>query len=124
MAKQAYFRKVALAVALGSVTTAALAQYVASGKFAPASTVAEVLRDPVDDRPVTLTGKLVEQTGRESFLFRDSTGEIRVEIDREDFPANQPVDANTTVLIHGEVDKRLARKPEIDVERLQITPAT
>lgn len=122
MAKQTLSRRLALAIALGSVTTVALAQYVA-GKFAPAHTVAEVLRDPVDDRPVTLTGKLVQQTGRETYLFRDDTGEIRVEIDREDFPANQPVDADTRVLIHGEVDTRFARKPEIDVERLQLAPA-
>ena len=118
-----YIINTTAALALGSAATVAVAQYVATGKFAPAQTVGEVLRDPVDDRPVTLTGKLVQQTGRESFVFRDDTGEIRVEIDAEDFPANQPVNADTRVLIHGEVEKKLARKPVIDVESLQLVPA-
>ena len=124
MAKHSLFSKVTLALALGSVTAAAVAQYVAPGKYTSAQTVGEVLRDPVDDRPVTLTGKLVQQTGRETYLFRDDTGEIRVEIDAEAFPANQPVNADTRVQIHGEVEKRRARKPVIDVERLQLVPAT
>lgn len=124
MTSNRFITRTAVALALGSAATVAVAQYVATGKFAPAHTVSEVLREPVDDRPVALTGKLVQQTGRESFLFRDETGEIRVEIDAEDFPANQPVNADTRVLIHGEVEKKLARKPVIDVERLQLAPAT
>jgi uncharacterized protein (TIGR00156 family) len=124
MAKHRFITSVSVALALGSVATASLAQYVATGKFAPAHTVSEVLKDPVDDRRVELTGMLVQQTGRETFLFRDATGEIRVEIDAEDFPANQPIDASTRVLIHGEVEKKLTRKPVIDVERVQLAPAS
>lgn len=115
---------VALLLAATTIGTAS-AQYTGPGQrqdpaHTVARTVAEVLKDPVDDRPVELTGTLVRQIGRETFLFRDATGEIQVEIDAEDFPAGQPVDAETVVVISGEVDARLMRKPEIDVERLRI----
>lgn len=112
-----------LLLLLGSV--AATAQYVGPsgpGKYATARTVAEVFANAVDDRPVELTGTLVRRTGRETYLFRDATGEIQVEIDRDEFPAGQPVGPDTRVILHGEVDTRLLRKPGIDVERVQIAP--
>lgn len=114
-------------LALAAATTT-WAQYTGPGARhdAPrtvARTVAEALKNPVDDRPVVLTGTLVRQTGRETYLFRDATGEIQVEIDHEDFPAGRAVAADTQVVIHGEVDTRLLRAPEIDVELLQLASA-
>lgn len=116
----------ALLAALAAAS--ASAQYQGPGARTDATpsvvrTVAEVLRKPVDDQPVELTGTLVRQTGREAFLFRDATGEIQVEIDREDFPAAQPVGPDTRVVLTGEVETRLLRKPEIDVESLQVVPS-
>jgi uncharacterized protein (TIGR00156 family) len=110
-------------------TASAMAQYSGPGArrdavAATAHTVADVLKDAVDDRPVELTGTLVKQTGRDTYLFRDATGEIEVEIDAEDFPAGQRVSADTRVVLSGEIDARVLRKPEIDVERLHLaTPA-
>lgn len=117
----------AATLALLTLSSASLAQYTGPGSRDPAHspvlrTVADVLRKPVDDRHVELTGTLVRQTGRETFQFRDDTGEIQVEIDREDFPANHPVGADTRVLLRGEVDRRLMRAPEIDVEHLLVLP--
>lgn len=86
-------------------------------------TVAEVLAKPVDDQSVELTGTLVRQTGRETYLFRDASGEIQVEIDKEDFPANQTIGAETRVVITGEVDTRVLKAPEIDVETLRAAAA-
>lgn len=114
--------RAAVLLLLGS-STAAVAQYTGPREEkvpTVAQTVAEVLGNPANDRKVELTGVLVRQTGRESYLFRDATGEIQVEIDREDFPVGQPVGADTRVQLHGEVDKNWLRKPEVDVERLQL----
>jgi uncharacterized protein (TIGR00156 family) len=124
MARHHFLGGAAIVLALGSATAVAQYQGPGASKFALAQTVAEVLKDPTDDRPVVLTGTLVSQTGRESFVFRDATGEIQVEIDREDFPGGQPVGAETQVVIRGEVDARLMRKPRVDVERLQLATAT
>jgi len=107
----------------------ASAQFSGPGARAPASlpmarTVAEIVRDATDDRPVELTGYLLRQTGRETFVFKDDTGEITVEIDAEDFPADQPLTPQTRVRINGEVESRLLRAPLVEVEQLQLLPAT
>lgn len=122
------FPKIACTLALLAMATApALAQYTGPGARKPASlpvahTVAEVLQDPTDDRPVVLTGTLLRQTGRETFVFRDDTGEITVEIDAEDFPAGQPIGPTVRVQIIGEVEKRTLRKPLVEVDRLRVVP--
>lgn len=114
---------------LAVMATATHAQFTGPGAAQTASpavlrTVAAVLAKPVDDQHVELTGTLAKQLGRETYLFRDATGEIQVEIDLEDFPAGQPVGPTTPVLITGEVDTRMLRAPEIDVETLRLaTPA-
>lgn len=122
-------KKLAVAVLAATVATTALAQYTGPGARQDAAhtvarTVAEVLKKPVDDQPVELTGALVRQTGRETYLFRDATGEIQVEIDAEDFPAGQQIGPDTRVVISGEVDDRPLRKPEIDVEQLRVAATT
>lgn len=122
--------KLACTAALLALSAApALAQYTGPGARKPASlpvarTVAEVLQDTTDDRPVELTGTLLRQSGRETFVFRDDTGEITVEIDAEDFPAGQPVGPAVRVQITGEVEKRALRKPQVEVDVLRVLPAT
>ena len=108
---------------LAAAATAS-AQYTGPGARGPAAlsvatTVAEVLKDPVDDRPVELTGTLMEQTGRETFVFADATGRLTVEIDAEDFPA-QPVGPEVRVHIVGEIETRLMREPRVEVEELRL----
>jgi uncharacterized protein (TIGR00156 family) len=115
-------------VSLLAISTATLAQYNGPGNQTPRPlavlrSVAEVLKAPVDDQPVELTGVLMKQTGRETFQFRDTTGEIQVEIDRDDFPAGQPIGADTRVTLHGEVETRAMRAPEIEVESVVVTAA-
>lgn len=119
-------RRTGLALLLAStVAGTATAQYTGPGaRNMVARTVAEVLQQPTDDRPVLLTGHLVQQTGRELYLFKDSTGEITVEIDDDEFPANQPVGADQLVVIRGEVEARLMRSPRIDAEKVELAPAT
>ncbi|WP_421321487.1 YgiW/YdeI family stress tolerance OB fold protein [Aeromonas veronii] len=57
-----------------------------------------------DESWVTLQGKLAKRLGEDSFMFRDFTGEIMVEIDDESW-VGQEISPNDTVRISGEVDQ-------------------
>jgi uncharacterized protein (TIGR00156 family) len=57
--------------------------------------------------------------GREKYLFRDSTGEIRIEIDHDVMP-NEPFDDKTKVEITGEVEKDFLKSTEIDVKSIRL----
>jgi len=84
------------------------------------ASVADVIKQPVDDARLVLQGKLIRKVGKEKYLFSDGTGEIRVEIEEEDFPTVN-VDANTRVMIEGEVEKEFLQSPEIDVKRITVS---
>lgn len=116
-----------LILALGTATTVH-AQYQGPGSKpakaapqAPMTTVADVLKNGKDDQMVTLTGNVVKQVGREKYLFRDATGEIRIEIDDDAMPT-QPFDDKTKVEIAGEVEKDFLRSVEIDVKSVKLLP--
>lgn len=117
-----------IAALLGiAASAAAFAQYTGPGAQQPVRTVADILKNPVDDQNVELTGKLVRQDGRERFTFSDGTAEITVEIDEDEFPAGRPVSADTRVHIRGEVETRWRGAPRIDVDKLSLegaAPAT
>jgi uncharacterized protein (TIGR00156 family) len=97
----------------------AVAQYTGPGSVKPAASVAEILKNPVDDMAVVLRGKLLKKTGSDKYLFSDGTGEIVVEIEHRDFPA-QPVGDATTVEIEAKVDKDFMRKPELEATRVRV----
>ena len=69
---------------------------------------------------VTLTGNSVAHQREDYFTFRDSTGEIRVEIDEEDFHGRK-VTPETNVRITGEIERGFAGR-YIDVDTLEILP--
>ncbi len=71
----------------------------------------------VDDTEVTLTGVITNALGNEKYTFRDSTGEIIVEIDNDKW-FGLKVDPNTTVIINGEIDKGF-NGTSVDVKRIQ-----
>lgn len=106
-------------LASGAAVMGAQAQYVGPMGSSQASSVKAILADPKDDQTVTLRGTLVRKTGDEEYIFSDGTGEIMVEIDDDDFPQVR-VDENTRVEIHGEVDTRLRRAPEIEVDAIRV----
>ena len=58
--------------------------------------------------PVALRGKIVQAVRKEKYEFRDDTGTIMVEIDREVWRGIS-VDENTTVEIRGRVDREAFR---------------
>ena len=57
-----------------------------------------------DDTQVELTGHIMSSIGHDDYIFRDSTGEIKIEID-DDLWLGHTVTPETQVIIRGEVDK-------------------
>lgn len=84
-----------------------------------ASTTVQAIKSMRDDSHVVLTGHIVSRIGGEKYVFKDSTGEITVEIDDKYF-YGRDISPNDTVRIMGEVDKDFGRAPEIDVKSLEI----
>ena len=69
-----------------------------------------------DDSLVILTGYIVQSLGRERFLFRDSTGDITIEVDRILWALlDLTVGPNDRVEIRGEIDIE-NRVAEIEVK--------
>jgi uncharacterized protein (TIGR00156 family) len=85
----------------------------------PITTVNDVIKRGQDDQIVILTGNVVRKVGREKYLFRDATGEIRIEIDHDVMP-NEPFDEKVKVEITGEVEKDFLKSTEVDVKSIRL----
>lgn len=87
---------------------------------AQADTVAKA-KELADDAPVVLTGNIVSQVAgkKNSFIFRDQTGDIRVKIGKKVF-AGQNVTPHDRVQISGRVDKDWGEDMKIKVKQLKI----
>lgn len=70
-----------------------------------------------DETPVVLTGYIISAMGAEMYLFRDSSGEVPIEIDNDDWYGLQ-VNPQTRVTIYGEIDVDFMGT-KIDVDRIQ-----
>ncbi len=70
-----------------------------------------------DDTRVLLQGSIIRALGDEMYIFKDATGEIMVEIDREVW-RGLSVSETDTVEIRGEVEQEWART-EIDVKSIK-----
>ena len=76
-------------------------------------------RNLPDDSLVILTGNIVQSLGRERFTFRDSTGDITIEVDRNLWLLlDLSVSLNDLVEIRGEIDIE-NRVREIDVKYIK-----
>ncbi|GHV56638.1 TIGR00156 family protein [Spirochaetia bacterium] len=72
-----------------------------------------------DNSLVILTGTIVQSLGREKYTFRDSTGDITVEIDRELWTLlGISINANDRVEIGGKLDVE-RQGVEIDVKYIK-----
>ena len=106
----------ALALLLG-ISGQAVAQTKSQGGYTgptiDAVTVVEAQKLS-DDAPVVLVGKITKNLGGEKYIFTDSTGDITIEIDNEDWNGLN-VGPEDIVEIRGEVDKDFTSF-EIDVD--------
>jgi uncharacterized protein (TIGR00156 family) len=100
----------------------ASAQFVGSGNPATAETkwtVAEILKNGIDDQRVVIRGNVLRRLYGDKYMFSDGTGEIRVDIDQEEWP-KEPVTDKTTVELIGKIDTEWSRPTEIDVKVLRV----
>lgn len=102
-------------IALMSVSSFAMAAY--TGPKEQVIVSVEQLKDQRDDSWVTLEGKLVKHIGGETFLFRDTSGEVEVDVDEEVWHGVE-VGPNDLIRIRGEVDHSW-NKVDIEVEHLE-----
>ena len=105
------------AISIFSLASVASAQYVGPSSQTQPRSVAAILKNPVDDQAVVLSGFILRKVGNEKYIFSDGTGEIRVDIDAKHFPA-QKIDDKVKVELRGEVEKDFMETPEIDVDML------
>lgn len=82
-----------------------------------AENLAQILKKPVDDQAVRLSGYLVSKVGKDEYLFSDGKNQIVVEIDKKVFP-KQSISEKDRIIIEGEVDVDKNKAPEIDVKRI------
>lgn len=78
--------------------------------------VTEVLSLP-DNSPVVMRGRITKNMGGNMYLFEDSSGNVVLEIDEEDWNGNT-VRVNDIVTVYGNVDKGV-NYTEIDVESVE-----
>ncbi|WP_255557915.1 NirD/YgiW/YdeI family stress tolerance protein [Photobacterium sp. WH24] len=105
-------------LALPLTATAAQGGYTGPNETQGAnSTVAQAMQAK-DDARVTLTGHIVASLGDEDYRFKDSTGEMIVEIDNHLWGDKQ-IGPETQVILMGEVDKDL-NGTTVDVNSVQI----
>lgn len=71
-----------------------------------------------DDDKVILEGYLVKKIGKEEYLFKDKTGEIKLEIDDKKL-RNITVTPKTLIRIKGEVDSDWFTI-QVDVDNVEI----
>lgn len=85
----------------------------------PVMTARQLLDTGKDDQYVTLRGKLIRHTGGKHYDFADQSGQVRVEIAPDVFPANVAIDATTEVELTGEFDKERFGTSEVEVKQLR-----
>lgn len=74
------------------------------------------LKDAQDDAVVMIEGKITQQVGKNDFMFKDSTGEVEIEVSKRAWKG-QTITPNDTVEIRGKVDKEWNRT-EIEVKQI------
>jgi uncharacterized protein (TIGR00156 family) len=82
--------------------------------------VKDVLASSYDDMRVILKGYITKRISHDKYLFTDNTGEILVEIDNRNMPAEQ-ITPKTLLKIYGKVDKDyLPSRMEIEVRSVEV----
>lgn len=104
----------------GSDGSSAKGGFKGPGTAPEAKTVTEVKNLP-DNTWVELTGSIVSQVpgSKDDYIFKDSTGEINVEISHKRFMGHDVTPQNTVRII-GKVDKDFMGPIEVDVKKLEV----
>ena len=101
----------------GPSQSAAPVQQQARDARYPLTTVQELLASGRDDQKASLRGRIVSHVKGDHYTFEDSTGQITVDIDNDEFPAGESVGPERQVELQGELD-RDRDGVEFDVDRV------
>lgn len=115
-------RAVLTGITLGLAAAGAAAQTPPAGGFkGPDSATLVSAADAVnqaDDTPVKLQGYILRALGDDKYEFKDESGTLVVEIDKEDWGGIEATPA-TRVELRGEIDKEW-KKTEVDVDSVRL----
>ncbi|WP_439235100.1 YgiW/YdeI family stress tolerance OB fold protein [Lonepinella koalarum] len=81
------------------------------------TTVAQALKAK-DDTQVILTGYITRQIDHDEFLFKDSTGEIKIEVEDRAWNGLN-ISPNDKITIQGKVDQEAFKAAEIEVYNIR-----
>lgn len=90
-----------------------------AGFVGPSATTVNTVKQALqasDDTPVILTGHIIQSLGNEDYIFKDTTGEVKVEIEHKSWKGQQ-VTPQDTVVLYGEVDNDWNEKT-VDVDSI------
>lgn len=111
----------ALFIVLISVSGLSYGQYKGPGATDKIYQVKEIIdnasRLDRSDALVKVQGFIVKQINAEEYEFKDKTGTIKLEIDKERLP-NRTFDDKTELIIVGEVDNDIFEPVEIEVKEI------
>lgn len=110
----------ALALAMFCLSTNALAQFTGPSLAGAVSTV-EQARSASFNSDVTVVGNIVAHVREDKYLFRDPTGEIRIEIEGPVWQGRQ-IGPETRVRLRAEVDRSPVGGRYLWVESLEVLP--
>jgi uncharacterized protein (TIGR00156 family) len=99
---------------LMSISSFAMAAY--NGPQGQGTMSVAQLKNLADDSWVTLEGRLIQYLGDDNYIFRDASGQVKVEVD-QDVWRGVNVGPNDLIRIYGELDHNWNRA-KVDVESL------
>jgi uncharacterized protein (TIGR00156 family) len=94
----------------------------ASSQFVSDSTSVQTVaavKQMKDNSWFTMEGNIVKQIREEKYLFRDQSGEVEVEIDKDKWKGRK-VDPGTKVRVSGEVEKDFLSSMDVEVKRIEL----
>ena len=88
----------------------------------PKSVTVEEAKSMDDESRILIKGHIINAAGDEDYMFKDNTGTIKVEIDK-DIWKGVTVKPEDNVEILGEVDRHLQKETSIEAEAIAIVPS-
>ncbi|MCG6188466.1 NirD/YgiW/YdeI family stress tolerance protein [Maribellus maritimus] len=117
------FRMIFITAFFAAICSMGYAQYTGPGSKAQLYKVKDAsdqaLKLDRKDTMVKLQGYVVEQITEDNYWFQDSSGRIKIEIEKKHMPA-EPFNDKTEITIVGEIDYDLLEGTEFEVKHITI----
>ncbi len=115
-----YFAMLLLLLALAKPSFSQFTGEGSTGKFYTAAEIKDdASRLDRSDALVKLKGNIVSQLNKDTYMFQDTTGTLKVEIKQKYLPAT-PFDEKTIIVLIGEVDYDFLEGTEVEAEQMII----